>query len=125
MIHSDDRASAEKRSHEFTDNRLIYFWDGDRFTGKLWQRVLKIGVSAWDVYLLYDAGARWEREPAAPSFWMHQLRGAVSAQTAPFLQEPELERKVRELLGKAGISRAGGSAGWRPGKTVPARAAMD
>ena len=28
---------------------------------------------AWDIFLLYRAGVRWEEAPPAPDFWMHQL----------------------------------------------------
>ncbi|MBI4484247.1 MAG: hypothetical protein HY652_15335 [Acidobacteria bacterium] len=97
-IQSDDRASAEERSAEFADPRLTYFWDGGRLTGKLWQRALDIPRFAWDVYFLYGAEAHWEKEPAVPDFWMHQLDGVT---TAPLLNQPEFELKVKELLGKA------------------------
>jgi hypothetical protein len=97
ILQSDDRASAEKRSGEFADKRLTYFWDSERLTGKVWQRVLDIGGIAWDVYFLYSADARWEKEPTVPDFWMHQL--SVAENKAPFLNKPELELKVKALLG--------------------------
>jgi len=98
ILESDDRTAAEKRSGEFADKRLTYFWDDDRLTGKVWQRVLDIGGIAWDVYFLYGADAQWEKEPTVPDFWMHQLG---SVRNAPRLNASEFELKVKELLGKA------------------------
>lgn len=98
MLDSDNRASAEKRSGEFADKRLAYFWDGDRLTGKAWQRVLDLRGIAWDVYLLYGADARWEKGLLpAPDFWMHRL--GIVGERAPFLNVRELEQKIKEWLG--------------------------
>jgi len=31
---------------------------------------------AWDVYLIYKPGIKWEaQQPPRPTFWMHQLQG--------------------------------------------------
>jgi copper chaperone CopZ len=104
MLKSDDRASAEKRSGEFADKRLSYFWDGEQITGKVWQRVLDIPRVAWDVYFIYGAEARWPKEPTVPDFWMHQLSGAEKK--APFLNQSEFELKVKEWLGKVKVATA-------------------
>jgi len=98
ILPNDDRAAAEKRSSEFADPRLTYFWDGHRLTGRVWQRVLDLSGIAWDIYFLYGAEARWESEPTIPDFWMHQL--SVAAEKALFLNEPDFELKVKELLDK-------------------------
>lgn len=97
ILQGDDRASAVERSTEFSDERLTYFWDGERLTGDLWQRILDIGVIAWDVYFLYGPDVQWGKEPTLPEFWMHQLGGEVKA---PYLNEEEFELKVKELLRK-------------------------
>jgi copper chaperone CopZ len=98
ILWGDNRASAEARSGEFTDPRVTYFWDGNHVTGKAWQRALSLSGIVWDVYFLYGAAVRWETEPTVPNFWMHQL--SVAENKAPFLQEPDFEMKVKELLGK-------------------------
>ena len=43
--------------------------------GKLYEKTLGIdGTYAWDVWLVYKPGARWdETEPPKPDFAMHQL----------------------------------------------------
>ena len=94
----DDRAAAEKRSSEWMDKRLTYFWDRDRLAGRLWQRVLNRPGPAWDIYLIYGADAQWKEEPAGPDFWMSNPAGMDRA--APAMNEPEFTAKIRELLGK-------------------------
>jgi hypothetical protein len=60
----------------FPDKRARHFWDGSGWTVEHFKSVLGIQVDAWDLYLLYDADARWDGdEPPKPLFWMHQLRG--------------------------------------------------
>lgn len=98
ILQTDDRGSAKKRASEFADKRLAYFWDGDRSTGKLWQRVLDLEGIAWDVYFLYGPEAQWDREPTAPDFWMHQLGHARGK--APLLNKSKFESKVKDLLGE-------------------------
>jgi hypothetical protein len=95
MFPGDSQDWAKIRSGEFSDQRLTYYWDGDRLTGQQWQKALGISRTAWDVYLLYGADTQWDKEPAAPNFWMHQLGGVTNA---PRLNEPAFEAKVKELL---------------------------
>jgi hypothetical protein len=30
-------------------------------------------MPAWDVYFVFDSKVRWENQPPAPTYWMHQL----------------------------------------------------
>lgn len=98
MFPGDSREWAKTRASEFNDKRLIHYWDGERLTGKEWQKVLGTKSLAWDVYLLYGASSQWDKEPAAPDFWMHQLGGVTNA---PRLDQAVLEAKTKDLLGKA------------------------
>jgi len=97
MFPGDSREWAKIRTTEFSDKRLSHYWDGDKLAGKEWQKVLGTKREAWDVYLLYGAASQWEKEPAAPDFWMHQLGGVT---TAPRLDQAVLEAKAKELLSK-------------------------
>lgn len=97
ILRSDDRPSAVKRSGEYYDKRLSYFWDGKQITGRTWQRVLDIPRIAWDIYFLYDSNVRWAKEPSQPNFWMHQLGGVSEGKR---LDAKEFELKVKELLRK-------------------------
>jgi hypothetical protein len=97
MLQSDNRAAAINRSNEFTDPRVIHYWDGDQETGKTWQKVMDIPRVAWDIYFLYDGVSEWDVEPTKPDFYMHQLRGLPQL----FMLNPDtLENKAREMLKK-------------------------
>jgi hypothetical protein len=95
MFPGDSKNWAKTRSGEFTDQRLTYYWDDNRLTGQQWQKVLGISETAWDVYFLYGANARWDKEPPAPDFWMHQLQGTINA---PRLNQPAFEAKLKQLV---------------------------
>jgi hypothetical protein len=97
MFPGDTRKWAQIRSDEFSDKRVSYYWDGEKIAGKAWQKTLGTKREAWDVYLLYGAQRQWDKEPAAPDFWMHQLGGLTHA---PRLDEETFEAKAKELLGK-------------------------
>ena len=55
--------------------RALQFWDPNAESGKRIKRLfdLKIVNPAWDVYMLYPPGVKWEREAPTPAYWMHQL----------------------------------------------------
>jgi len=79
-----DGLDALEDSSEMIENewRALQFWDPNAESGRRIKRLfdLKIVNPAWDVYLLYGPGVRWEKEafqsgPVAPTptYWMHQL----------------------------------------------------
>jgi hypothetical protein len=100
----DFRGESRKLSNSFRDKRVSYFIDPRSLIGDLWESVLKTEREvAWDVYLLYAAGGRWEeQEPPMPDFWMHQLTGVTKA---PRLEEPEFRKKLQELLTGSGATK--------------------
>jgi hypothetical protein len=92
----DFKGEARKLSNSFRDKRVSYFLDSTSETGKQWERVLKTErFIAWDVYLLYGAGATWEEEPPQPAYWMHQLGGVTKA---PRFDEPTFTAKLKGML---------------------------
>lgn len=95
VLRSDNRTAAVKRSNEFSDPRVIHYWDGDQQTGKIWQKVMGIPRIAWDIYFLYSADAEWGTEPTRPKFYMHQLRGLPPEL---MLNGAELEKQIQEML---------------------------
>ena len=74
-IPSDSRNAAEKASRIFNDHRICQFYDSQQLSGRAvadslgWQ-----GRVAWDIYLFYNTGSRWNETPPAPIDWMHQLK---------------------------------------------------
>jgi len=98
VLPTDNRNWAVKRTNEFSDNRVRYFWDGDQLTGQIWLRVLGLeGPLSWDTYFLYDDKVRWVDQPTVPNFWMHQLSYEKNRQEL-LLDTPTFERKTRELI---------------------------
>jgi hypothetical protein len=60
------------------DARALHYWDDDSLTMRAVRATLQLPVDAWDVYLLYGPGVRWDGDvPPAPALWMHQLGHGV------------------------------------------------
>ena len=57
--------------------RVTHYWDPNGNTGLEYRKTLDIPMYAWDVWLVYEPGARWEdgRPPPYPDYWEHQLPG--------------------------------------------------
>jgi hypothetical protein len=56
--------------------RALQFWDPTAESGKRIKRLfdLKIVNPAWDIYMLYPPGIKWEGDNApTPAYWMHQI----------------------------------------------------
>lgn len=84
--------SREKRFH-------LQGWDSQLSVGEELAKTLKLKVPAWDVYLVYKPGVRWDTGPAPmPTFWMHQLGHHSGADPALHLQPHILENEVRQEL---------------------------
>jgi hypothetical protein len=101
------RASHIARGAESVpDPRVRHFWDGEARLMNAYQQVLRLPEDAWDVYLVYDPGVRWEDElPPAPQFWMHQLGPPEKPRVKGiYLDVPRLARVVEaSLQGGAGL----------------------
>jgi hypothetical protein len=55
--------------------RVTHYWDPNGHTGLEFQETLDIKMYAWDVWFVYEPGARWEagESPPYPDYWEHQL----------------------------------------------------
>lgn len=96
-ISTDTRNDALERSNQFSEGRVSYYWDPEKLTGKAWDSVLGLGISVWDVYLLYNSNLNWNTDLPPPIFWMHQLQGI---EKGPYLDRDEFKEKVQELLAR-------------------------
>ncbi len=58
-----------------TGGNATHYWEETGIVGKLYERTLGIdGIYAWDVWMVYKPGARWDGTyPPEPDFAMHQL----------------------------------------------------
>ena len=77
--------------------QVTHYWDVDRVVSNRYCELLRLEergrTVAWDLYLMFDRGARWTAEPPLPIFWLQQL----------LVEDvPELERSLlvghRQLL---------------------------
>jgi len=72
-------AASGMRSRFPVDDRASHFWDDNLLVSQAYHQVLQLGQRqrrhrvAWDIFLLYWAGVRWDDMPPMPDFWMHQL----------------------------------------------------
>lgn len=101
ILPDDSQATAIATHALVTDQRASHFWDSGRSLPPLFAPVLGLpeGSPAWDVYLAYGVGVRWEGTPPVPAYWEHQLGDAPAA---PTLDGPRFAEHVRALLRGAG-----------------------
>lgn len=65
----------------------------------MFSRALGLTSIAWDVYLLYGPGRKWEAEvPPTPDFWMHQLPGESGAPRELVLYPTKLSEELAMLM---------------------------
>jgi len=95
----DSANTAWLESEKLKDERIsVRGWDGDRKIGHLFAKPLTLTSTAWDVYLVYAAGVKWEgNQPPQPSYWMHQLQGQ-RADTMLCLNPSALSSRVQKYL---------------------------
>lgn len=57
------------------DPRVEHYWDGeDRVGSAFTPHIAGLEIPAWDVWMLFAPGVRWEGEvPPEPTAWEHQL----------------------------------------------------
>ena len=77
--------------------RVNHYWDPEGNSGVEFMKPLGIEVYAWDVWLVYEPGARWEEgaHPPPPAFWQHQL-GSLPDESR--LDPEEFATVVRQKL---------------------------
>ena len=97
--------AARREAGRIPDNRAIRFFDAEARVGKLYSSILHLpsGLPAWDAYLVFDRDARWDGNPPAPAYWMHQLGRAGPPELR--LDGEQLARVVRSLLPRSGLKR--------------------
>lgn len=101
MRDGDTAAIATKQAESLKDARIAQGWDGTRNLGKLFGDALDIHQIAWDVYLIYKPGLKWEgSQPPRPTFWMHQLDG-VDPNLLLCVNPTRLSDEVGKLLAQS------------------------
>lgn len=78
---------------------VLQSWDAQRSVGEAFARTLKLNCPAWDVYLLYKPGVRWDEGDAPmPSVWMHQLGDYAGADPTLHLEPAVLKTQVEQAI---------------------------
>ncbi|MGH8427183.1 MAG: hypothetical protein ACRES7_04280 [Gammaproteobacteria bacterium] len=76
------------------------YWDPTGASGKLFDKTLGTGGFAWDVWMIYGAGERWDAaQPPQPDFWMDQLYGLPKWR---YLNATTFAKKAKAYLERAG-----------------------
>jgi hypothetical protein len=96
------RGAQEKDVREATatvpDARAKHFWDGSGTLLKSFRPPLGLKGDAWDVYVIYRPGVRWEGAvPPKPTYWTHQLTEVWDK--VPHLDPTELRRQLTATIG--------------------------
>jgi len=97
VLPGDQSKTAQEACSLVPDERACHFWDAEGVLQRTFSCVLNLpsGCPAWDVYLAYPPGMRWEEEPPGPPYWQHQLGGLA---VAPQLDGETLAAHVRLIL---------------------------
>ena len=98
MMEADTPESARKASEKFNDRRVQQFFDTHRNAGKIIASSLgHQGEVAWDFYLFYPDGLKWEEMPPQPIDYMHQSPGKW-ANPDNFFEKENLKNKLTETM---------------------------
>ena len=103
VLESDSAEAGRKAEPLLPDPRVIHYWDSDNSIGKLYGRQLTLPRGrqlAWDIYLVFAPGVRWDDEPPVPTAWMHQL-----GRDERSLEGGKLRAKILESLGIEDVVR--------------------
>ena len=74
MLPGDSEITAREKAAIFNDPRVRQFWDPGQLSGKAVAEALGYkGRVAWDIYLFYTPGSKWDEYPPEPAGWMHQI----------------------------------------------------
>ncbi len=85
-----------------TGGNTTHYWEESGIVGRLYEKPLGIeGIYAWDVWLVYKPGARWDDTvPPKPDFAMQQLGSSRANELMPRLDSEEFSEVVNNYLGR-------------------------
>lgn len=85
-----------------TGGNTTHYWEDSGIVGRLFEKPLDVeGIYAWDVWLVYKPGARWDdRVPPVPDFAMQQLGSRRANDVMPRLDSEELSKVVNDYLAR-------------------------
>lgn len=79
--------------------RVTHYWDPSGNAGILFQESLDIPMYAWDMWFVYEPGARWQdgELPPHPDYWEHQLP------SLPDDKKLDADRFAKEVLARLSV----------------------
>jgi len=92
--------AAHEQAWRVPDKRIRRYFDATAHLGNTYAPLLHLTGTgpAWDVYLVFGPEARWDAQPPAPKFWMHQLP-ARRAPPEQLLDPVKMTHAIQDLLG--------------------------
>ena len=77
ILKTDDEDAAREAIKRVPDARVHHYWDPDRRLQHQLRDAIAFDVNLrlYDIFLLYDGAAVWERTVPRPGYWMHEYKG--------------------------------------------------
>lgn len=77
VLKNDNEEAAQKAIHRLPDARIKQYWDPDRMLQHQLRDAVMFDVNLrlYDIFLLYDQDAVWEKRVPRPGYWMHEYKG--------------------------------------------------
>ena len=106
MLHGEESDVPDAMS-TVGDSRARHYWDATGFLIRSYQTVLALAEPAWDVYMIYPAGVRWDgTTPPPPAFWMHQIGSPTNPRVSgPYLDAEVFSARLAETISQTTIRR--------------------
>ena len=104
MLPLDNAITAGCLARTIRDPRVHHFDDPQKRAGAAVATSLgATGKVAWDIYLFYPPGSRWQNGLPAPAAWAHQLQGSSWADPLHYNHGEDLVRQL--TIGLAALRR--------------------
>ena len=77
-LEADNELAVVSATQTIPDPRVLHYWDPNRvLNAQLLDAItFDVNLRIYDVFLLYDGKARWEKRLPRPGYWMHEMKGA-------------------------------------------------
>lgn len=99
MEEEDTEAHARKATVNAPDPRATHFWTDDDVLADTWAQVLGVvdDEAAYDTYMIFPPGARWEDKPPVPPYFMWIEKQGLPKETK--FNGIRFAEQVRRFLG--------------------------
>lgn len=72
MLDKETEGDARVATGHVDDARSVHFWTSDHGLAEAFQGPLGLEhEAAWDTFLLFEPGVRWQDAPPTPTYFMH------------------------------------------------------